>query len=155
MAEINVNRVHLMAWEFNVGEDFKYFPSTTDKCQCGMSIDVRFVKIIRKLKKAGLLSKDFEMLCCGCYHVASYRGKKGHLCPECHNNLHSFISGDRSESEIIRSEIIIECSCGYNEAYQFNKNDAIYMKEASEERNSSFIGDEEKYLSWLLNVINF
>ena len=39
-----------------------------------MLIDDNYIKIIQELKKAGLLSEDYPILCCKCYHEGKHYG---------------------------------------------------------------------------------
>ena len=47
----------------------------TSTCKwCGItSLSSRYIYIIEKLKKAGLLSQDYKILCCRCYAINKRR----------------------------------------------------------------------------------
>lgn len=45
----------------------KYF-NDSNRCSCGWRIDFGYFMIIFFLDKAGLLPKDFKIMCCKCYN---------------------------------------------------------------------------------------
>ena len=54
---------------FYFSHDESKLPEYSGKCKCGLiKLSSDYLIIISKLKKAGLLDKDYETLCCDCFY---------------------------------------------------------------------------------------
>lgn len=47
-----------------------------EKCnRCGRMLNDQYISIILKLKEAGLIPEEYEMLCCYCWNASKYHSK--------------------------------------------------------------------------------